>query len=78
MISATQIRKVFKQAVFDPKIQGTEFNIAARDMEAVAHIQRAKTLITYYIEGVKGPECLLHAIWHLACGVAKNERVQTA
>lgn len=72
MISATQIRKAFKSAVFDPKNRDTEFHIAARDMHAMAHIQRAKILITYFIEGVKGPEALPHALWHLAVAIAKN------
>lgn len=73
MISATQIRKALKLFVYDPKDKGTEWHIQARDMSTVAHIARARQLITYYLEGVHDETALLHAGWHLACGIAKRE-----
>lgn len=73
MISATQIRKALKLFVYDPKEKGTEWHILARDLTPVAHIARAKQLITYYLEGVQDESALLHAGWHLACAVAKKE-----
>lgn len=78
MISATQIRKALRLCVRDPKEKNTEYHVLARDLSSIAHIHRAGQLITFYVEGVKGPECLLDAVWHLACGIAKHEGIQTA
>lgn len=71
MITLQNIRKVFKSSSFDPKESGTEWNISAKHMSGYAHLTRAHTLITFFLEGVKGSSCLYEAIWHLACGVYK-------
>jgi hypothetical protein len=75
MLKITHIRKALKSFAVDPKDKSTEWHIQARDMHAMAHIQRARMLITYFIEGVRGPESLIEAGWHLACGVYKHEAV---
>lgn len=78
MISATSIRKAFKLAVWDPKIPGTSFYVEARDMTSHQHFLRAKMLITYYFDGVKGINAILESMWHLAAGVAKLEEIYSA
>ena len=57
-------------------ISATQYHIQARDFSSIAHIKRSRELITYYLEGVSGPEAILEAGWHLACGVVKHEEIR--
>lgn len=70
-ITTTLIRKIYKLSTFDPKEIGTEWHIAARDMTHIAHLNRAKQLITFYLEGAKGVEIIHTAIWHLGCSMVR-------
>ena len=73
-----RVNKIFKLCNFPTNQVGTVEHICARDMTCIAHVQRSRELINYYMEGAKDIDILCKAIWHLALALVRyNEEIRS-